>query len=81
MSPMLLKIISSLIPLNLRLLDLVKNPKEREWYIHRAVEHGWSRNVLVHQIESNLYERQGKALTNFSRTLPAVQSEDEDPSG
>ena len=41
----------------------------------RSIEHGWSRNVLIHQIESNLYERQGKALTNFSRTLPAVQSE------
>src|SRR3981081_2129100 len=34
----------------------------------RSIEHGWSRNVLIHQIESNLYERQGKALTNFSRT-------------
>ena len=31
--------------------------------------------MLVHQMESRLYERQGKALTNFDRTLPAPQSE------
>jgi predicted nuclease of restriction endonuclease-like (RecB) superfamily len=41
----------------------------------QAIENGWSRNVLVHQIESGLFERQGGALTNFSRTLPAEQSE------
>jgi predicted nuclease of restriction endonuclease-like (RecB) superfamily len=58
-----------------RLLESVKDVTRREWYARQAIEHGWSRNVLVHQIESNLYERQGKALTNFSRTLPAAQSE------
>jgi predicted nuclease of restriction endonuclease-like (RecB) superfamily len=58
-----------------RLMENVKDVTRREWYARQAIEHGWSRNVLVHQIESNLYERQGKALTNFSRTLPAVQSE------
>jgi predicted nuclease of restriction endonuclease-like (RecB) superfamily len=57
----------------IRLLENVKDVMRREWYARQAIEHGWSRNVLVHQIESNLYERQGKALTNFSRTLPAVQ--------
>jgi predicted nuclease of restriction endonuclease-like (RecB) superfamily len=41
----------------------------------QAIEHGWSRNVLVHQIESRLFNRQGKAITNFRRTLPADQSE------
>jgi len=60
---------------NLRILELVKAPQEREWYIRRAIEHGWSRNVLVHQIESGLYRRQGKAQTNFRATLPAPQSE------
>jgi predicted nuclease of restriction endonuclease-like (RecB) superfamily len=58
-----------------RLLETVKDAARREWYARHAIEHGWSRNVLVHQIESNLYERQGNALTNFSRTLPAAQSE------
>ena len=60
---------------NVRLLDAVKNPDERVWYIRQAVENGWSRSVLIHQIESGLYRRQGKALTNFSRTLPAPHSE------
>ena len=57
------------------LLDKVKNPAERIWYIQQTIEHGWSRNILVHQIESGLYHRKGKAITNFDRTLPAPQSD------
>ena len=57
---------------NVRLLEAVKDPAEREWYARQAIENGWSRNVLAHQIESGLYGRQGKALTNFARTLPAA---------
>ncbi|MEG4226806.1 PDDEXK nuclease domain-containing protein [Microcoleus sp. N9_B2] len=60
---------------NLRILDSVKDGVEREWYIRQTIEQGWSRNVLVHQIESGRYRRQGKADTNFSRTLPSPQSE------
>src|SRR4051812_2703872 len=60
---------------NVRLLDLVKDRTEREWYIKKAIESGWSRNVLVHWIESGLYQRQGKAQTNFEKTLPALQSD------
>jgi predicted nuclease of restriction endonuclease-like (RecB) superfamily len=60
---------------NLRILEAVNDPGEREWYLRQTIEHGWSRNVLVHQIESQLYQRQGKALTNFAQTLPAPQSE------
>jgi predicted nuclease of restriction endonuclease-like (RecB) superfamily len=60
---------------NVRLLDLVKDANERLWYAQAAVEHGWSRNVLVMQIEGGLYRRQGKALTNFGQTLPAPQSD------
>jgi predicted nuclease of restriction endonuclease-like (RecB) superfamily len=58
-----------------RLLDYVKNRNEREWYIRKTIENGWSRNVLVHWIESDLYERQGKAPTNFEKTLPPPQSD------
>jgi predicted nuclease of restriction endonuclease-like (RecB) superfamily len=58
-----------------RIIDAVKDAKQREWYIRQAVESGWSRNVLIHQIESNLFARQGSALSNFSRTLPSPQSE------
>jgi predicted nuclease of restriction endonuclease-like (RecB) superfamily len=60
---------------NGRILDAVKNPAEREWYIRQAVQNGWSRNVLLHQVESGLHKRQGQALTNLSQTLPAPQSE------
>lgn len=34
---------------NVRILDTVKDVKEREWYIQQTIEYGWSRNVLVHQ--------------------------------
>ncbi|AEH45437.1 protein of unknown function DUF1016 [Thermodesulfatator indicus DSM 15286] len=60
---------------NITLLEKVKDPTERIWYIQQTIEHGWSRNVLVHQIESGLYHRKGKAITNFDRTLPAPQSD------
>jgi predicted nuclease of restriction endonuclease-like (RecB) superfamily len=60
---------------NVRILDYVRDPAQREFYVHKTIEHGWSRNVLVHQIESDLYHRQGKAIANFDRTLPAPQSE------
>jgi predicted nuclease of restriction endonuclease-like (RecB) superfamily len=60
---------------NMVLLDSVKKPEVRAWYMRQAIENGWSRNVLGHQIESGLVDRQGKALTNFSRTLPDVRSE------
>ncbi len=60
---------------NITLLEKVKDPTERLWYVQQTIEHGWSRNVLVHQIESKLYQRQGKAITNFERTLPAPQSD------
>ncbi|MCP9496854.1 MAG: PDDEXK nuclease domain-containing protein [Pyrinomonadaceae bacterium MAG19_C2-C3] len=60
---------------NCTLIDKVKDSQEREFYIRQTIEHGWSRNVLVLQIESNLYHRQGKATTNFERVLPAPQSD------
>jgi predicted nuclease of restriction endonuclease-like (RecB) superfamily len=60
---------------NCVLLDKVKDRVERLWYIQQAIENGWSRNVLVIQIESDLYRRQGKAITNFQATLPPPQSD------
>jgi predicted nuclease of restriction endonuclease-like (RecB) superfamily len=60
---------------NCVLLDKVKDNAERKWYIHQTIQQGWSRNVLVHPIESGLYHRQGKSVTNFDRTLPKPQSE------
>jgi predicted nuclease of restriction endonuclease-like (RecB) superfamily len=60
---------------NVRLLESVKDPAEREWYARQAIENGWSRNVLAHQVASGLHGRQGRALTNFARTLPPERSE------
>jgi predicted nuclease of restriction endonuclease-like (RecB) superfamily len=60
---------------NLALLEKVKGREERLWYARKAVENGWSRNVLVHWIEGDLHGRQGKASTNFHRSLPPPQSD------
>ena len=60
---------------NVVLIEQVKDPATRLWYARKAVENGWSRSVLVHWVESDLYERQGKAQTNFGKTLPALQSD------
>jgi predicted nuclease of restriction endonuclease-like (RecB) superfamily len=60
---------------NIALLEKTKSAEERLWYARQTVQNGWSRNVLVLQIESGLYRRQGKAQTNFTATLPAPQSD------
>lgn len=60
---------------NVRILDCVKGPPDREWYVRATLQHGWSRDVLVHQIESGLHKRAGTAITNFERTLPSPQSD------
>jgi predicted nuclease of restriction endonuclease-like (RecB) superfamily len=57
------------------LLDRVKEHSAREWYARQAIEHGWSRNVLVAQIETGLHKRAGKALTNFKTTLAPPHSD------
>jgi predicted nuclease of restriction endonuclease-like (RecB) superfamily len=57
------------------LLDKLKTPAERDWYLAKAAENNWSRNVLVMQIETRLLERQGNAVTNFEQRLPAPQSD------
>ena len=62
---------------NIVLMDKIANPEERKWYIEKSAQNGWSRNVLVHQIESGLYQRQVLAdkVTNFENRLPSPQSE------
>jgi predicted nuclease of restriction endonuclease-like (RecB) superfamily len=57
------------------LITRIKNRDERLFYLHKAIEHGWSRSILTHQIDLNLYNRQGKAITNFSHTLPSPSSD------
>lgn len=62
---------------NVVLLDKVKDEGKRLWYAGECRKNGWSRNVLIHQIESGLYERQVLAdkVSNFERRLPSPQSE------
>ena len=62
---------------NVVLLDKVSDAKEREWYIKKSAKNGWSRNVLVHQIERGLYQRQVLVdkVSNFESRLPSPQSE------
>lgn len=60
---------------NIALITKLKNRTEREWYIHKTLEHGWSRDILVMQIETRLFHRQGKAITNFTSTLTPPQSD------
>jgi predicted nuclease of restriction endonuclease-like (RecB) superfamily len=60
---------------NCVLLDRVKDPQLREFYIRKTVEHGWSRSVLIHQLDTKLHNRIGKAPSNFALTLPTPQSD------
>jgi predicted nuclease of restriction endonuclease-like (RecB) superfamily len=60
------------------LLEKLEEMGTRLWYADRAAEHGWTRDVLVHQIEGRLHLRQGRGLTNFDRTLPSPSSDASD---
>jgi predicted nuclease of restriction endonuclease-like (RecB) superfamily len=60
---------------NIRLMQKVKDADERRWYLQKTLEHGWSRSVLILQIDSDLRKRQGSAPTNFDRTLPPPPSD------
>ncbi len=60
---------------NIVLLTKLKDQSARLAYAAATVELGWSRKVLVMQIEARTIERQGKAVTNFDRTLPSPQSD------
>ncbi len=58
---------------NMVLIDRLKGITERLWYAHKTLENGWSRDVLETWIDSDLYSRQGKAITNFEETMPKLQ--------
>ena len=60
---------------NVTIIDKIKDRPTREWYIKKTIENGWSRSVLVMQIESQAHMRLGAAQTNFVNTLPAPQSD------
>ncbi len=62
---------------NVAILDKLTDVKQRIWYIEQSIENGWSKNVLVHQIESGLYQRQATApkISNFAKRLPSPHGE------
>ncbi|HXH55393.1 MAG TPA: PDDEXK nuclease domain-containing protein [Gammaproteobacteria bacterium] len=60
---------------NVTLLDKISDKQIRLFYVRQAIEYGWSRNIMVMQIELSLHKRQGQAITNFKEKLPSPQSE------
>ncbi|WP_252177108.1 PDDEXK nuclease domain-containing protein [Endozoicomonas sp. 4G] len=60
---------------NQLIINKCKSKQEALYYVQNTIKHGWSRSVLTHQIESGLWQREGQAVSNFSATLPAVQSD------
>lgn len=60
---------------NIALLEKLDTPEERLWYAQQAIEHGWSRNMLVAHIDSGLYRQEKGVITNFEQTLPPLQSD------
>lgn len=60
---------------NIAIISKCGDIREALYYVQQTLENNWSRSVLVHQIESGLFTREGNAVTNFSRTLPEPQSD------
>src|SRR5574344_120633 len=60
---------------NVAIIQKCKNMQEALYYVQNTIKNGISRSVLIHQIETNLYARDGKAITNFEATLPPLQSD------
>jgi len=60
---------------HLYIITQCKDIDKAIFYLNKTVEHGWSRAVLLNFLDTNLYERQGKAVSNFSRLLTEPQSD------
>ncbi len=60
---------------NVIIISKIKEQGEALFYVQQTIQNNWSRAVLTHHIESRLYQREGKAITNFKATLPAPQSD------
>lgn len=52
-----------------------KNPDKALFFVRKVIENSWGRDVLLNFLGTDLYERQAKAITNFNKTLPALQSD------
>jgi len=60
---------------NREIITKLKNRDEATFYAKNTLQYGWSRAVLIHQVESRLYQREGRAITNFDTKLPPPQSD------
>lgn len=60
---------------NQRIMYKCKDVEEALFYVNKTIENGWSRTILEHQIDGDVYKRAGSAITNFDMKLPATQSE------
>lgn len=60
---------------NIALLERISDDNQRLWYAQQTIENGWSRSMLCLSIKSDLYNRQGKAITNFKAVLPELDSD------
>ncbi len=58
---------------NISLMQKIKDTAVRFWYMEQIIQNGWSRDILNLMIKNNVYERQGKSITNFKFTLPDLQ--------
>jgi predicted nuclease of restriction endonuclease-like (RecB) superfamily len=59
----------------IRLIQIVKDPAVRDFYLREALRQGWSRSVLEMQIQNQLHLRAGKAQNNFAVTMPPAESD------
>ena len=59
----------------IRLIQMVKDPATRDFYIRETLTHGWSRSILEIQIQNQIHLRAGKAQNNFALTMPPADSD------
>lgn len=57
------------------ILDKKYDSQKSFFFVRQVIENNWSRAVLLNFLDTDLYERQGKAITNFRTTLPAIESD------
>ncbi len=58
------------------IIDKCKDDQNKAlFFVHKTIENNWSRAVLLNFLETDLYDRQGKAITNFAQTLPGIQGD------
>ncbi|MBO7380948.1 MAG: DUF1016 family protein [Neisseriaceae bacterium] len=60
---------------NIVLMEKLHNHESRYWYAQKTIEYGWSSNILDLQIQSKLFDRQGKSVNNFAQVLPPIDSD------